>query len=60
MLKDNNVNGQITKEIVNLLETTLHQNYFHYNGNYYKPKTGIAMGSPLSGIIGEIFLQNLE
>jgi hypothetical protein len=60
MLKDNNVNGQITKGLVNLLETVLHQNYFHYNGNIYKPKTGIAMGSPLSGIIVEIFLQNLE
>jgi hypothetical protein len=60
MLKDDNVSGQITKEVVDLLKTILHQNYFHYNGNYYKPKTGIAMGSPFSGIIAEIFIQNLE
>jgi hypothetical protein len=51
---------QEAKELINILETILHQNYFQYNGNFYKPKTGIAMGSPLSGIIAEIFIQHLE
>jgi hypothetical protein len=36
------------------------QNYFQYEGKYYKPTTGVAMGSPLSGILAEIFLQDLE
>jgi hypothetical protein len=59
-LKYNNVDGQIAKEIINNLEALLHQNYFQYEGKFYKPKTGIAMGSPLSSIIAEIFPQHLE
>jgi hypothetical protein len=54
LLKDNNIGDQKAKELINILETILHQNYFQYNGSFYKPKTGIVMGSPLSGIIAEI------
>jgi glycyl-tRNA synthetase beta subunit len=36
------------------------QNYFQYKGKFYKPTTGVAMGSPLSSILAEIFLQDLE
>jgi hypothetical protein len=38
----------------------VNQNYFQYEGKFYKPTTGIAMGSPLSSVIAEIFLQDLE
>jgi hypothetical protein len=36
------------------------QNYFHHEGKVCKPKTGVAMGSPLSGLLAKIFLQDLE
>jgi hypothetical protein len=36
------------------------QNYFQYEGKFYEPKSGVAMGSPLSGILVEIFLQDLQ
>jgi hypothetical protein len=36
------------------------QNYFQYEGKFYKPNSGVAMGSPLSGMLAEIFLQDLE
>ena len=38
----------------------MNQNYFQLNNDFYKQNTGIPMGNPLSGIISEIFLQNLE
>jgi hypothetical protein len=47
-------------ELMIILKTITNQNYFHHKGKFYKPKTGIAMGSPLSGLLAEIFLQDLE
>jgi hypothetical protein len=42
------------------LRMITNQNYFEYEGKFYKPNLGVAMGSPLSGILAEIFLQDLE
>jgi hypothetical protein len=36
------------------------QNYFQYEGKFYKPTTGVPMGSPLSSRLAEIFLQDIE
>ena len=36
------------------------QNYLQYDQNIYQPRKGIAMGSPISGLIAEIFLQYYE
>jgi hypothetical protein len=38
----------------------MNQNYIQYEDIFYNPTTGIAMGSPLSSILADIFLQNLE
>ena len=38
----------------------MNQNYFQLNESFYKQNTGAPMGNPLSGILSEIFLQNLE
>jgi hypothetical protein len=59
-LHKHNVDRQVATDVLNILETILKQNYFQYEGNFYKPQTGIAMGSPLSGIIAEICTQHLE
>ena len=38
----------------------MEQNYFQYNDQYFKPVKGIAMGSPLSGTLTELYLQRIE
>ena len=40
-----------------LLTVVLNQNYFLFQQKIYQPNQGIAMGSPISGTIAEIFLQ---
>jgi hypothetical protein len=42
------------------MEICVEQNYFLFNGYYYKQKEGLAMGSPLSPILAEIFMDHLE
>jgi len=38
----------------------MNENYFKSNKKLYEQKEGIPMGSPTSGIMSEIFLQNME
>ena len=42
------------------LQLILKQNYFEFNSKIYQQKEGLAMGSPLSSIIAEIFLQDID
>ena len=53
LLKHND--PEITSQICKLLETILQQNYFIFQEQIYQPDKGIAMGSPISGTIAEIF-----
>jgi len=48
---------QTTHQIMTLLNTILRQNYFFFLGQIYQPDKGVAMGSPISGTMTEIFLQ---
>jgi hypothetical protein len=50
----------ITRQTLHILEIILKQNYFQYNGQYYQPDKGIAMVSPISSTLAEIYLQYLE
>ena len=43
-----------------LLNITLRQNYFSFLGQIYQPDKGVAMGSPISGTMADVFLQQLE
>jgi len=54
-LSDEQVN-----EIVNLTRTILQQNYFQFNNKFYSQKEGLAMGSPLSGTLADIFMNHIE
>lgn len=47
-------------DIINLLTTCLEQNFFNFNNETYIQKTGLAMGSPLSPILADIFMHSLE
>jgi hypothetical protein len=49
--------GHITKQMVTLLRIILLQNYFSFQNNIFQHEKGISMGSPISSIIAEIFLQ---
>jgi len=53
-------NIEENKQIVTLLTTIMEQNYFQYNDSFYKPHKGVAMGSPLSGTLTELYLQRIE
>jgi len=47
---------ETTAQICTLLGVILQQNYFIFQEKIYQPDKGIAMGSPISGTIGELFL----
>lgn len=47
-------------EILSLLKEVLKQNYFTFNGNFYSQPDGLSMGSPLSAILSDIYLNHIE
>jgi len=49
-----------TKQIITILKTILAQNYFTFHDTIYHPNKDVAMGSPISGTMAEIFLQYIE
>jgi len=55
-----NNDTQIAHQILTLLKEVLSQNYFTFQQRIYQPERGITMGSPISGLIAEIFLQHFE
>jgi hypothetical protein len=44
-----------THKLLKLLSTALSQNFFQFQPDCYEQKTGLAMGSPTSAIISEVF-----
>ena len=60
LLKDKNINTTTTNQACTLLTTILQQNYLQFNNKFYQPSKGVGMGSPISGLIAEIFLQHGE
>jgi hypothetical protein len=58
LLKNNDEHK--TQQLITMLHTILKQNYIEYQNKIYHPKKGVAMGSPISGTITEIFLQHIE
>jgi len=50
----------LKQEILQTLHIILNQNYFKFNDSFYKPATGVGMGSPLSGLIVKVFSQYCE
>ena len=48
------------KYICCLLEFCLKNTYFKFNGEFYEQKEGAAMGSPISPIVANLFMEDLE
>ena len=48
------------EDITDLLNLCLTSTYFQYNGKHYKQLHGTAMRSPVSVVVAEIVMQNIE
>ena len=48
------------KQITNLVEFCLTSTYFTYQGKFYEQTEGTAMGSPISPIVANLFMEDLE
>ena len=49
-----------TRHIIRLLEFCLRSTYFVFQGQYYEQTEGAAMGSPLSPIVANIYMEHFE
>ena len=47
-------------QITQLLEYSLTTTYFQYDGEYYQQTEGAAMGSPVSPIVANLFMEAFE
>ena len=47
-------------DVLELLDICLNTTYFTYKGTIYQQKQGAAMGSPVSPIIANLFMENFE
>ena len=47
-------------QIADLLNFVLRSTYFQYNGSLYEQLEGAAMGSPISGVIANLYMDSFE
>jgi len=47
-------------QIVGVLDFVLRSTYFHYNGSIYKQRDSAAMGSPVSTVIVNLYMEIFE
>jgi hypothetical protein len=59
-LKKQNHDQTTTGQTLYLLEAIMRQNYFQHDKQFYQRNKGIAMDSPISSTLAEIYLQHLE
>jgi hypothetical protein len=52
--------SKIQQEITELVKVTVSQSYFDSDNTYWQQGSGTPMGSLISSILAEIFLQNLD
>ena len=58
LIYDNNLNirGMTRNEFKLMLEYAIYNTFFFFNNDYYEQIDGLAMGSPLSATLANIFL----
>jgi retron-type reverse transcriptase len=49
-----------TEDILALFKLVLTSTYSSFNGQYFEQTDGVAMGSPLSPVIANFFMEDLE
>ena len=47
-------------QIADLLDFVLRSTYFQYNGSIYEQREGAAMGSPVSAVIANLYMETFE
>ena len=57
-LKDRTVMG--VNDIILLLEFCLKNNYFSFQGQFFEQVKGVAMGSPVSPIVANLYMEYLQ
>jgi len=55
-----NLDDKITEELISMTRTIVKQNYFQFQNKFYIQNVGLAMGSPTSPVLSEIYLQFME
>jgi hypothetical protein len=60
LLSNKKIDKLLITQACTLLNVILKQNHLQFNYKYYQPNKGVAMGSPISGLVAEIFLQYYE
>ena len=60
LIKHKKIDKNQINEIINLLNVLLKQNYFRYKDKYFYQKDGLAMGSPISCLLAEIYMNHFE
>ena len=60
ILFENRTHPTIHHEIMQALTLCTSQNYFQFDHKLYSQKNGLAMGSPLSPLLADIFMDHLE
>src|SRR6187551_508412 len=56
LLKENYLNNEIVEEYMKLTRLYVCDNYFQFIGKLYRQKGGLAMGSPLSPFLADLFM----
>ena len=55
-----NLDDKITEELISMTRTIGKQNYFQFQNKFRIQNIGLAMGSPTSSLLSEIYLQFME
>jgi hypothetical protein len=58
-LEGSALSSNIQDELIMLVKTTMTQNYFEIDNSFWQQHEGTPMGSPISSMLAEIFLQHL-
>lgn len=54
------ISEKFAPELTQLFRHVLTSTYFVFNGQYYEQTDGVAMGSPLSPVVANLFMENFE
>ncbi|XP_052746613.1 uncharacterized protein LOC128199716 [Bicyclus anynana] len=60
LLEINKTHPSEMAELIELTHICMEQNYFRFNNDYYQQNEGLAMGSPLSPLMADIFMDDFE
>ena len=52
--------NELIKQVLYILEIIMKQDYFQYNGRFLQLDKGIAMGSPISSTMAQVYIKYIE